>query len=298
MSDRHGQAPSPAIHWNSNREKALRNLMGILEGISADKELNADEIIYLDTWLRDNWILRSDPDVLDLIDVTSDILEDDIVTLEEREDLYGLIINVLECNTQRHGYADERDAAQKLLGFCQGITADRKLNTLELLALTDWLDRAEPYITSSVLSELVGLIREAIQDGIITTAERKNIFQLVDRITGQKPEEGITHGLSYQSNDADGITSIEDCAFCFSGVFLYGTRAQCQAAVRSLGGKITKGVTRQTNFLIVGEMKSRDWTHSSFGLKIAKAKELGIPVISEDQWIASMTRLSQDGTGA
>src|SRR5574338_1272354 len=54
-------------------------------------------------------------------------------------------------------------------------------------------------------------------------------------------------------------------SFCFTGVFEFGSRADCHEAVLGLGGEPTKGVTKKLDYLIVGAVGSEFWRHSSFG---------------------------------
>ncbi|MFH6571162.1 hypothetical protein ACHMWL_09015 [Aeromonas caviae] len=50
--DQHGQ---PLANYNAsrNRDKLLNNLTGILDGIVADGLIEENEVLYLDTWLKE-----------------------------------------------------------------------------------------------------------------------------------------------------------------------------------------------------------------------------------------------------
>ena len=58
----------------------------------------------------------------------------------------------------------------------------------------------------------------------------------------------------------------------------YANRNELKAYIESQGGKVTGSVSKSTNYLI-----NNDVTSSSS--KNTKAKELGIPIISEDKFI-------------
>ena len=58
----------------------------------------------------------------------------------------------------------------------------------------------------------------------------------------------------------------------------YANRNELKALIEEKGGKVTGSVTSKTNYLI-----NNDTTSSSS--KNKKAKELGIPIISEDKFI-------------
>jgi NAD-dependent DNA ligase len=65
--------------------------------------------------------------------------------------------------------------------------------------------------------------------------------------------------------------AISGMSFCFTGEFDYGTRKECQAAVISRGGNITDGITRKTQVLVIGNDPNPNWSHGSYGNKIADA---------------------------
>lgn len=92
-----------------NTAKNIQMLSGILQGIIADNELNDAEIHYLYNWFCDfnyNTVLQSDNEYYDknthfghfenaIANKVSDVLEDGIVTLEEKQSLLDLIQNYL-----------------------------------------------------------------------------------------------------------------------------------------------------------------------------------------------------------
>jgi DNA ligase (NAD+) len=63
----------------------------------------------------------------------------------------------------------------------------------------------------------------------------------------------------------------------FTGTLTQSTRAEAEEAVRRLGGKSSGSVSKSTSLVVAGE---------SAGTKLEKARELGIPVISETEFQA------------
>ena len=73
--------------------------------------------------------------------------------------------------------------------------------------------------------------------------------------------------------------------FVFTGALRHFTREQAEALVRELGGKASGGVSRQTSYVVVGE---------SPGSKYQKALQLGVPVLTEEQFL-QMVEQAQRG---
>ena len=83
----------------------------------------------------------------------------------------------------------------------------------------------------------------------------------------EKPEE------NNRTQIFEGIT------FCITGsVEHFANRNEVKAVIEERGGKVTGSVTSKTNYLI-----NNDTTSNSS--KNEKAKELGIPIISEKEFI-------------
>ena len=70
---------------------------------------------------------------------------------------------------------------------------------------------------------------------------------------------------------------LKDKAFVFTGGLSSLTREQAKNIVRDLGGQIASTVGRKTDYVVVGK---------GSGSKLQKAKELGIPTLSEEEFLA------------
>jgi DNA ligase (NAD+) len=64
--------------------------------------------------------------------------------------------------------------------------------------------------------------------------------------------------------------------FVLSGSLEIMTRAQAKEKIRNLGGEISELVSKKTDFIVVGKNP---------GSKLKKAKELGIKIIKENQFL-------------
>jgi DNA ligase (NAD+) len=62
----------------------------------------------------------------------------------------------------------------------------------------------------------------------------------------------------------------------FTGELGTMTRREAKARAEALGAKVAESVSRKTDYVVVG---------SDAGSKATKAKELGLTVLSEDDWL-------------
>jgi len=89
-------------------------------------------------------------------------------------------------------------------------------------------------------------------------------------------------------------------SFAFTGKFSSGTRSECQEAVQSFGAIAQKGVSRNTDYLIIGGEGSENWAEGSHGRKIEKAMMLRMDnrkpaIVSEADWLEAMQRRKTGG---
>ena len=105
---------------------------------------------------------------------------------------------------------------------------------------------------------------------------------LVDYFKTEGNNEKLDHLMSYLSvkkEEKKGEQIFQNMNFVITGsVEHFANRAQAKEFIESLGGKVTGSVTGKTNYLI-----NNDTTSNSS--KNKKAKELGIPILSEEDFL-------------
>jgi DNA ligase (NAD+) len=72
------------------------------------------------------------------------------------------------------------------------------------------------------------------------------------------------------------LTNLSGKTFVFTGTLTRFTRDEAQALVEKYGGKASTSVSQKTDFVVVGE---------NAGSKADKAKELGVPILSEEEFL-------------
>lgn len=80
-------------------------------------------------------------------------------------------------------------------------------------------------------------------------------------------------GIEIKYNNKIDNLSLKDLTFVITGTFSNYKRSTLEESIKLKGGKVTGTVSRNTNYLLVGDKP---------GSKLDKAKELGVEIITED----------------
>lgn len=135
-----------------------------------------------------------------------------------------------------------------------------KFKTLEALM------KAKPEELANI--EGVGpVMAESIYEFFSTPENIQTIKELLS--LGVKPGEEKV-GVEAAHPEISGKT------FVFTGALSSMTRSEAEKLVESLGGTAGKSVTRQTDYVVVGEEP---------GSKLAKAQQLGIKILTEEEFL-------------
>ncbi|MDH3215384.1 MAG: NAD-dependent DNA ligase LigA, partial [Candidatus Krumholzibacteria bacterium] len=94
-------------------------------------------------------------------------------------------------------------------------------------------------------------------------------------------EQLIKAGVRYDT-EASAVTSeLEGEVFVFTGTLSRLSRGEAEAEVKKRGAKAVKSVSSKTTCVVAGEQS---------GTKLAKANQLGIRVIDEDEFLKLIGR--------
>lgn len=187
-------------------------------------------------------------------------------------------------------------AIEHLMGIVTGMVADGALNDLEIQMLSTWL-ASHPEATADFPGSVIArAVEDSMEDGVITEAERAHLLKMLTGLAST--DFSVTGSVSPEVASLP----IEDCVsidfnnsmVCFTGEFLYGTRAACERLVLKVGAMCADNVSKKVDILVIGTRVAPDWSHTSFGRKIQRAVELqeeghAIEIISEKRMMEAVS---------
>src|SRR5262249_36994927 len=112
----------------------------------------------------------------------------------------------------------------------------------------------------------IGLTTAESVAEFFASARTQEMLQKLEA-AGVRPE---AHDHAPQSDALAGKT------FVFTGTLSKQTRDEAEALVKRRGGRASGSVSKQTAYVVAGE---------NAGSKLTKAQELGVPVLTEDEFL-------------
>ncbi|NBK99476.1 MAG: hypothetical protein EOM50_15950 [Erysipelotrichia bacterium] len=180
----------------------------------------------------------------------------------------------------------------ELIGICRGIMADGSVNQKEAEYLLSWIEANREYAQSYPFSIIYDRVSIMLSDGIFDDEEKKELLEIMVKLTGGEIIGEDTESMSSTLPLCVPAPKIvfKGSSFVFTGVFTTGARKVLEELVKELGGSIHDIVKKDTDYLVIGDIGSKDWSHSSYGRKIEKAveyrdiKDTGISIVCESHW--------------
>lgn len=120
-------------------------------------------------------------------------------------------------------------------------------------------------------------VGETVADSI------KNYFR--DEHNAAMLKDLKAQGIDPQQDAVNGNLPLQDKIFVFTGGLKKITRDEAKDLVRDLGGKASGSVSSKTDFVVAGE---------NSGSKLAKAHDLKIPVLTEDEFLTMLKKIKPE----
>ncbi|WP_291329971.1 BRCT domain-containing protein [Desulfovibrio sp. UCD-KL4C] len=189
---------------------------------------------------------------------------------------------------------DDRDA-DELIGLCRGLLADGVVVEAEARFLLNWINEHDTCLCHWHGRILKERLEEYLADDVWTEEEQENFCELARKVVGVESVEG-------EAIPRSGATTLpltipepsmvfENEIFVVTGKFATGVRNKVADMITSRGGEVKSGVSKLVDYLVIGDLSSPNWKHSSYGRKIEKAIDLRdqgseIYIVSEEHWSA------------
>src|SRR5690606_36517658 len=123
---------------------------------------------------------------------------------------------------------------------------------------------------------MVDEIGEKIAESVVEFFSKPDNRAIIQRLKD--------HGIQFQISEEElqGQTDIlQGKTFVVSGVFEKISRDQLKKLIEKNGGKVAGSISAKTSYVVAGENMGPS--------KLEKATSLGIPIISEDEFLAMVT---------
>jgi DNA ligase (NAD+) len=144
------------------------------------------------------------------------------------------------------------------------------------LKFKDFYKKVRSSAARNTLASIYG-IGEVVADSIVNWFSNKDNIDFVERLLVQvdvmdeKPPVGVV-GISLTAINSE----IFEKTFVLTGTLATMSRDDAKAKIKSLGGDVTGSVSKNTDYVLAGE---------EAGSKLDKAQELGVRVLSEEEFL-------------
>ncbi|MBQ2769721.1 MAG: NAD-dependent DNA ligase LigA, partial [Clostridia bacterium] len=119
-------------------------------------------------------------------------------------------------------------------------------------------------------------VGEIVADSILSFFADPRISAQVDDL--------LSRGIAPEAEAAAVSSPIQGKTLVVTGTLVSMGRREIEGLIESLGGKAAGSVSKKTDYLVAGE---------SAGSKLDKAKALGVPVLTEDEFYTLIGRNPQ-----
>jgi DNA ligase (NAD+) len=118
-----------------------------------------------------------------------------------------------------------------------------------------------------------------VAEGIVAFFRQQGNRRIIRKLrkAGVRLERGETKEATPEGSTLSGLE------FVFTGKLGSSSRSEAEATIKARGGKAGSDVTRKTSYVVVG---------SDPGSKLARARKLGVKILSEDEFLEFL-----NGTG-
>jgi NAD-dependent DNA ligase len=184
----------------------------------------------------------------------------------------------------------------ELIGICKGILFDGVTCYPEAVNLMTWLNNNPLVAQQWPAKDLYQQLPKLLAGNNLSDDDEAQFLSLLLKITGSP--DVMMNGDNPSSllplcSPAPEVV-FDGRVFVVTGNFKMGPRKTVVQAIEERGGEVVlKNVRMDTHYLVIGDIGSAAWMHSTHGRKIESAVDLrergtGIAIISEAHFMAGL----------
>lgn len=253
--------------------KAINSLVGIVEGLAIDSQINKKEMSFLHDWLAEQREIADKHPFNELVPVVEGALHDGVLTASEKQDILWL------CERLTSGSL-LAGSMQRLHAILAGIAADAVISKSELAGLSKWLEEHDYLKTCWPYDEIETLVTDVLRDSKIEHDEHEQLLHFFSEFGQGGDAKTLTQVASFDSPLVTGLCAVtpdisfEGSRFCFTGASEKFSRKEFKSIVVARGGIPTDAVSPTLNYLVVGGAGNPCWMYACYGRKVEAAMTL------------------------
>ena len=181
----------------------------------------------------------------------------------------------------------------EFIGICKGILFDGVVVYEEARNLLIWLENNREVAHKWPASELHAKLSVMLEGDSLSADDEGLLLSYLSGVTGKADVMigGDNASTQLPLRHPAPEVYFKGAVFVVTGNLKMGSRKEVVGLIESLGGEVVlNNVRKDTTFLVIGDIGSKAWMHSTHGRKIERAIELrdehntGIRIISEDHF--------------
>jgi NAD-dependent DNA ligase len=257
----------------SRLDKAINTLLGILEGIAADRTVSIQEWNLLGKWAAENQEFADRHPYNELIPRLVEAMSDGVLSEEEHQNMVWLCNKLLSTDYYDRVTAD----IQTLQGILGAIASDGVVAEAEAEKLLEWIQEREHLRKCWPYDEVESIVINAMKDHWIDTDEQKMLLEYFSSFT---PSDFNFSKPVPTSNSLPGVCAIapeilfDGQCFCFTGESVRTSREEMKIIAIDRGARVVESISPRVNYLVVGSNGNPCWAYACYGRKIEKAMQL------------------------
>jgi hypothetical protein len=257
-------------------ERTFNTLIGLIEGIVIDAQINDAELGFLQAWLDDQRARAHKHPFNEIVPVLDQTIVDGVLSSGGKEDILWLCKRMTASEYLNAAAAD----MQRLHGLVAAIGSDGHVSVDELRGLSDWLQEHDQLKTCWPYDEIQSLVTGVLADGKIDPEEHAMLISFFGEFVSAQDNKAVTSPHVRKGATVVGLCAVSpeirfaESVFCLTGTSHRYSRKEFQALVADLGGVAVDGVSKKVHYLVIGAEGNPCWAYSCYGRKVERAVEL------------------------